>query len=921
MAKSRKIVRPKKKKSQRKTRRKHRKSRSKRLKKGAGWFSLTRKNTPQPTPQQPNDMEKYRKRFLMCRSNTAKGQYLRTFYRKSCSQYVLEEETRKDLDRCILHAIVIYLAEAFEPANFSDQTQTVYTISDPNQASSYQVDRTQGIEAYPSSVFENIFKQIADEFLIKTTPEAENICPKEGASYAKSPISLFYPEDYITRQCQPTPNGVSVSAYEYVKDDTPLYIQIVRDLFHMYISQFKMMNKRNPPNSTSMPTLQVQDSLPVEGTPNSLPGEGAPASLPVEGVPESAQTSNPVEGPTIGGSGEKLSATVKVDIPFNEKVRDFIQSLYDQDYCYLEHLKVCPEFDMVCVYFKLFLFIRVGEPSIPVWVEGGYPIYNDLKNECIFARDSKKNQTREELIEKINKLPKEAARGKLVNEQIFQTYVPQTKRGRDFFTAQEKKDIDQQISIQHATTFLQGNKVKKFLLGLNKRIPYLRTICGDVGICLSLNQSYEAIMAMFNHFENFDLLESSPRVLSSGSNGIVRLLKYKMEEGKESFYSYGVFKSPVATNNYPDNLLYEYEVGTRCVNHLCRFVPIFTQTYGAYVNNYTGNDRLYLEGVLKKNDPINKALFQDPRLLRIDPTLPNYNKDFCYRFRDLCLVGQFYNKFTTIQGYITYMSKALAIGENAPNDIAFILFQLYYSLYQCRSQFTHYDLHANNVGLVPLPNGKHVEYEYVYVPIGGREPRICKFKSRYIVKVIDYGRSFFNYNGVSSEKIIKDVLISGDCSINDWDQVSMIGIPIIPKDYINPLGNNQSHDLRLLNMLNLTTFLPLFNDFPKLRAVVRKVNYANFYGTMQRLDAYKRNPNAPIYNITDACFKLTDYLVRNTDQVMDKNNAAYANSTSIGTLRVYPGLEKQMEFRFATREKTRKEEGRIYKPEFENMNL
>lgn len=905
MAKSRKIVRHKKKKSQRKTRRRDRKSRSNRLKKGAGWFSFTRRDkTPaSPQQQQPNNLVDYRKRFLTCRSNTAKGRYLRTFYRKSCSQFALDEFTSKDLGRCILHAIVIYLAEAFEPAKFFGQTQSVYNISYPNQENSYQVDPTQGIESYADSVFETIFKQIADEFLIKTTQEAQTICPKEGAVYARSPISLFYPEDYLTRQCQPTPNGVSVSAYEYVKNETPLYRQIVRDLFHMYISQFQLMKKTNPPNSTSMPSVQV------------------PESLPVEGVPESAPTSNLVEGSTIGGAGEELSDTVKADIPFNEQVREFIQSLYDLEYCYVEDLEVCPEDDMVCVYFKLFLFIRVGEPSIPAWVEGGFKIYNDLKNECMFARESKKSQTMQEVTEKINQIPKEAAMGKLTKEQIYQTYVPQTKRGRDYFTPQEKKDIDKQISLQRAKVILQGNKVKKFVSSLTEKIPYIKSICGDVGICLSLNQSYEAIMAMFNNFQNFDLLENSPKLLSAGANGIVRLLKYKREEGTQSFYSYGVFKSPVATKKYPDNLLYEYEVGTRCVNYLCRYLPIFTQTYGAYVNNYTGNDRLYIEGFLQKNDPINKAVFQDQRFMRITPTLSNYNHDFCYKFRELCLVGQFYDKFTTIEGYITYMSNAYTIGQNAPNDIPFILFQLYYSLYQCRSQFTHYDLHNNNVGLVPLPNGKHIEYEYVYVPIGGGAPRICKFKSRYIVKVIDYGRSFFNYNGVSSKQIINDVLISGDCAINDWEQLPQIGIYISSITYIDPLVNNQSHDLRLLNILKLPNFQSLFIEFPKLRSLVLKVPYENYYGTMQRLDGYNRNPNAPIYNITDACFKLTDYIVSNTDKVMDKNNAAYANSTSMGTLRVYPGLQKKMEFHFATIDKSQAETSRLYKPEFENVDL
>jgi hypothetical protein len=477
------------------------------------------------------------------------------------------------------------------------------------------------------------------------------------------------------------------------------------------------------------------------------------------------------------------------------------------------------------------------------------------------------------------------------------------------------QQIENQLNVEKAAA--AEKLVRVYKKNPKAKLVLLKSICGDVGICLSLNARYERIMEMFNHFEDFKYLDSSPKIISQGGNGIVRLLKYKRTEGKQTFYSYGIFKFPLpAVTRIPDNLLYEYEVGTRCVNYLCRYFPIFTQTYGAYLSLSPSILYQYILPGLK-----DKNVFDDTSLTKITPTDQRYQKHFCEDIGSLCLVSQFYHEFKTLDSYAEYMNDEQQKNNTAPNDIAFILFQVYYALHECRTHFTHYDLHPENIGIVPLPNNKHIVYEYTYTPVLGGQPQVCSFKSRYIVKLIDYGRSFFNYNGVSSDDIIQRALNSSFCP----PMQSNFGIANFPQYHLNPRVNNQSYDLRLLVLLLLSHVIHpakrLLNNFPSLLKLTTRVLYQYYInGTPERLDAFDPNPDARIYNVSDAFFKLTQYIKDNVDGVNTRNTTDYANSTSIGTLRVYPNLAREMEFSFATRNKTT-EPSRLSMPEFENVDL
>jgi hypothetical protein len=147
-----------------------------------------------------------------------------------------------------------------------------------------------------------------------------------------------------------------------------------------------------------------------------------------------------------------------------------------------------------------------------------------------------------------------------------------------------------------------------------------------------------------------------------------------------------------------------------------------------------------------------------------------------------------------------YMSESRPQFENVcKRDLIHILYQVYFPLSVMSKKFTHYDLHENNVLLYQPDSSKYIQYHY---HINGET---VKFKSSFMVKIIDYGRSyFFDSNVMNSEKIYKTVC--DYCKwCGDFDGFSYMDTHNLAENsFICSSKNNASHDLRLLNIIGRT---------------------------------------------------------------------------------------------------------------------
>lgn len=222
-------------------------------------------------------------------------------------------------------------------------------------------------------------------------------------------------------------------------------------------------------------------------------------------------------------------------------------------------------------------------------------------------------------------------------------------------------------------------------------------------------------------------------------------------------------------------------------------------------------------------------------------------------------------------------------------ELIFILFQIYYTLSELRDSFTHYDLHLENVLLYEPVKKSYIQYIY---NVNGTEIR---FKSKYIVKIIDYGRCFFKNENMSSDDIRDYICNIPGCNSGNQVCGNQLGFNSITDNanfciehHICSNRKNISHDLRLLHLLN-----NVFNDVNNhvafdvfiIRNIIEKVVFTGQYGTPELT-----NSGLPqnIHNVTDAFTAILESIQTATD-LNELNNKYYENHTSLGNLHVYGG--------------------------------
>jgi hypothetical protein len=372
------------------------------------------------------------------------------------------------------------------------------------------------------------------------------------------------------------------------------------------------------------------------------------------------------------------------------------------------------------------------------------------------------------------------------------------------------------------------------------------------------------------------LIVNSDNIISKTMDTVVRRIEYETQYISDSgdikvYKLYGILK--YNSTFVVDNLFYEYMVGVCCINRLTNKFPVFVYTYGIYALN---KDIIKL---LRKNKDISgDILIQNLKSLSLD----SY-EDSCKNYTKLCLCLQYCPNMTIM------LSNALRL-LNYKIELGLILFQIYFALSQCRNVFTHYDLHDDNVGVIQLPNKMCIKYMYEFVDNKGHKHQVC-FKSRYIVKIFDYGRSYFSGITPTGEYITSAMFIDTIKSIRKCQPTEKYGFNTrLPKYFIDPSVLNNSHDLRLLYLLSNTLY-----KIPELADIPLYLKYDSLYGT----SPMKSSNSKYIYTITDALHVLFDGINRINPtthlSIVSASNKQYEKNTCIGTIHVW-GLYKDMTF-------------------------
>jgi len=433
------------------------------------------------------------------------------------------------------------------------------------------------------------------------------------------------------------------------------------------------------------------------------------------------------------------------------------------------------------------------------------------------------------------------------------------------FSASRNKANNKDLALKTLGRFFKNVNPDK------RRAYFLNSVCSDSGVCIAFGKESNTIKKHFNYFSDFKYLTGNAITIGSPSaNGFVKELTYY----NEGYRANAILKSTTQASS--DNLIYEAYVGNY-LNRVGLQYPCFLETYGAYMytstptyetmktTKYTPVD-IILNG-MRKIDNINT-----PSQIRSACTNPLLATSLLIQH---------------LKGAITLQDKTTDIHFLA-RELFYVLCQVYFPLSALRNTFTHYDLHTSNILLYEPVVGSYMEYHY-YKNNG----TFVSFRSRYIVKIIDYGRCFFKdsqnstFSGssITIYNTVCSILSCGHCGENvGFSWLESQHLPHLQRRnyYISSQKRNLSHDLRALSMLSSIPPTDMRFVPNVLQDILNMVHYEDNYGTPEIT-----NSGLPtrIKNVSDAATALFNAI---TNVNVSGNYDYYTdNSKKLGDLYIY----------------------------------
>ena len=357
----------------------------------------------------------------------------------------------------------------------------------------------------------------------------------------------------------------------------------------------------------------------------------------------------------------------------------------------------------------------------------------------------------------------------------------------------------------------------------------------------------------FFEYDKFTYATLIRSIGETSLNGFVKEIKYE----RDGRVGYAVLKTSLKKNT--DNLAYEYLVG-QFLNEQSKRFPCFVETYGLFLYS-----RKQLEEVKKNNTDLTALTRVDPFDLQI----------VCKSSDRMCILTEHVNEAISLSQAVSY--------DFLHYESVFCLYQVYFPLAQLAKQFTHYDLNLNNVLLYPLKKN-YIEYHY-------HGTTTTSFKSRYIVKIIDYGRCFIptalDYESKLCAKCKdcgKDAGLQYLRRNRQFDRIYQ---------YVNSGYKNESFDLLLFqglfwgNKHKSSIITPLQEMANDLTYGFMKYDGMHKNGTEENVAS-----NSKINHVGDLEKRLREFL--HTTEVKNMNEDSYAKDTKLGDMHVY--TDRPLEF-------------------------
>ena len=437
--------------------------------------------------------------------------------------------------------------------------------------------------------------------------------------------------------------------------------------------------------------------------------------------------------------------------------------------------------------------------------------------------------------------------------------------------SKSKKSALRRLTEKRAARIV-GEFMKK--TGSKRKAEFLNAVCSDSGVCIAFGKERKKIFDFFKGFTQFDYLSGIKAIGAVSANGFVKELEYT----HKGYVAHAVLKSSRGKDS--DNLMYEYFTGLK-INDMATQLPCFVETYGHYEYK-TDRDRETFQMEKSGLKDLSKMLTMHK------PTEIEYSRS-CENSINQCILIQHIKGAKSI-GDKVY--RGVPDHDFVMNDLLYVLYQVYICLAWKRNLFTHYDLHPDNVILYKPVGGKYIQFHYHL-----SDTVALSFKSQYIAKIIDYGRSFINIHGQSnSETYHAKLCKANECNVDPEECGDESGYGWLRDDsltadnyYISSRLNNQSHDLRLLK--DLWPNLP-WRDEPLVSNVRIRNVLKNILGRV--IYRYK-DGTPPVTGKPDINGKIEDVVgaelhIRHAMAYVDQrkaNDDYYSGMAKLGDMHIY----------------------------------
>lgn len=364
----------------------------------------------------------------------------------------------------------------------------------------------------------------------------------------------------------------------------------------------------------------------------------------------------------------------------------------------------------------------------------------------------------------------------------------------------------------------------------------LNVACKNPDNCLALGYYGDIIKTFFDDFRNFSYVKMNEikRIGQPSSNGFILEIPFE----KSGYKAYTILKC--SADPEADNLFYEYYVGKYFINTFIKKFPCFVETYDCYeIKDETTWKNLH-DNVINSTN-LNSML----NLKNIKEFEYDEFAESCVKNKLLCVLIQHFDNF------ISFSDEYRKIVNNIDGEIINIVYQAYYPLVCLGNKYTHYDLHSKNVFLYKPYEGKqYIKMRY------HRNGQVYEFPSEYVVKIIDYGRNYFNNNNTDTSTLLKNYICnSPKCKPGCGENV---GYGIIQGDLVNkkwfhditPNKPNMSHDLQFAYKVS--------RDLDKL-GIYKQLIYKDDYGTPEKINN-DYETNRIVYSIYDLLLSLESHV-------------------------------------------------------------